>query len=251
MAYTITHSKKVKGFPSFYSYHPEMMVGMNNHFFSFKNGNLYRHNATKRLEFYGENYRASIKGVLNNSPTEQKTFKTISLNASNAWRASLYTDLSEGYIDEGWYEEKEGKQHAYIRNSGAPSNKKRSVSGIGSSTLIEQVAGVSNTYLITFPFNIGTIVSSGDELFTITDDGEEKNGYVIDRNGKTLTVECFGFGEGNFPVPEVSKYTFVKKSTVAEAYGLTGYYLSYELSTGNVGPAELFGVDSNVFKSYA
>lgn len=250
MAYTVTYSSKVKGWPSFYSFSPDMMIGMNNHFFSFKKGELYRHNSSRRLEFYDGTYRASIKGVLNNAPTEQKTFKTISLNASTGWRATLYTDLSEGYINEAWYEEKEGKQHAYIRNSGSQNNK-RSISGIGSSSLVEQVSGVNRTYIVTFPFNIGTMVSSGDELFTITDEGEEKNGYVIDRDGKTLTVECFGFGEGDFPIPVASNYTFVKKSSTAEAYGLTGYYLSYELSIDSPIPQELFGVDSNVFKSYA
>lgn len=250
MAYTVTYSNKVKGWPSFYSFNPEFMIGMNTHFFSFSKGNLYRHNSSRRLEFYDQSYRASIRGVFNNEPTEQKTFKTISLNASTGWRANLYTNLSEGYINELWYEEKEGKQHAYIRSTGSQ-NKKRSIVGIGSSSAVESVSGAYRTYLITFPFDIGTIVSSGDELFTVDNDIEEKNGYVIDRNGKTLTVECFKLGEGDFPIPEALNYTFVKKNSSAESYGLTGYYLSYELSTDSPVAQELFGVDSDVFKSFA
>jgi len=42
--YTLTYSEGSKGFPSFYSYNPEYMIGMNNFFYSFKNGQLYRHN---------------------------------------------------------------------------------------------------------------------------------------------------------------------------------------------------------------
>ena len=42
--YTLTYSESVQGFPSFYSYIPDMMIGMNNYFYSFKAGELYRHN---------------------------------------------------------------------------------------------------------------------------------------------------------------------------------------------------------------
>ena len=43
--FTVTYSQKAKGFPSFYSFVPENMIGMNNRFFSFKNGELYLHNS--------------------------------------------------------------------------------------------------------------------------------------------------------------------------------------------------------------
>ena len=41
---TITYSEAVKGFPSFYSYIPDYIMGMNNYLYTFKGGNLYRHN---------------------------------------------------------------------------------------------------------------------------------------------------------------------------------------------------------------
>ena len=41
---TLTFDDGVKGWTSFYSYIPDFMIGMNNYFYSFKNGNLYRHN---------------------------------------------------------------------------------------------------------------------------------------------------------------------------------------------------------------
>ena len=42
--YTLTYSETVKGWPSFYSYFPEMIKGMNQYLYTFKGGNLYRHN---------------------------------------------------------------------------------------------------------------------------------------------------------------------------------------------------------------
>ena len=56
MAETLTYSPDVKGWPSFYSYIPEWMAGMNNYFYSFKGGNLYRHNTNEiRNQYYGVN----------------------------------------------------------------------------------------------------------------------------------------------------------------------------------------------------
>ena len=42
--YTLTYSDKSEGWPSFYSFIPDYMIGMNSYFYTFKNGNLYRHN---------------------------------------------------------------------------------------------------------------------------------------------------------------------------------------------------------------
>ena len=42
--YTLTYSQGAKGWPSFYSFQPEMMIGMNNYFYSFKGGDLYSKN---------------------------------------------------------------------------------------------------------------------------------------------------------------------------------------------------------------
>ena len=45
MAYrTLTYSETSQGFPSFYSYQPESILGMNNYLYTFNGGNLYRHN---------------------------------------------------------------------------------------------------------------------------------------------------------------------------------------------------------------
>jgi len=58
--YTLTYDDGVKGFPSFYTFFPDWMIGMNNYFYTFKEGNLYRHNTNERRNnYYGIDY-ASI-----------------------------------------------------------------------------------------------------------------------------------------------------------------------------------------------
>ena len=51
--YTLTHSQDVQGWASFYSYFPEYIMGMNQYLYTFKNGDLYRHNTnTLRNNYY-------------------------------------------------------------------------------------------------------------------------------------------------------------------------------------------------------
>ena len=66
--YTLTYNEGVKGFPSFYSYYPEYMVGMNNYFYTFSGGNIWRHNTnTTRNEYYGVLYDSEITTIFNQS----------------------------------------------------------------------------------------------------------------------------------------------------------------------------------------
>ena len=68
--YTVSYSETSKGWPSFFSYGPEQMVGMNNYFYSFKGGRLYRHNSSGvgRGTFYGTQSASTISTVFNEAP---------------------------------------------------------------------------------------------------------------------------------------------------------------------------------------
>ena len=125
--HTLTYSETAQGFPSFYSYIPDMMIGMNNYFYSFKNGNLWRHNTnTVRNSYYGlvdESSPSSITSVFNESPLENKIFKTINLESTEAWSTTLQTDLqTNGTIDAQWYEKKESDWFAFVRADNNPAN---------------------------------------------------------------------------------------------------------------------------------
>ena len=51
--YTLTYKPENDGWPSFYSFLPEFIIGMNAYLYTFKNGNLYRHNTNNnRNEYY-------------------------------------------------------------------------------------------------------------------------------------------------------------------------------------------------------
>ena len=81
--YTLTYSDGFQGFPSFYSYIPDFMIGMNNYFYTFKRGDIYRHNTNEiRNNFYNSQYNSTITSVFNDQPLENKLFKTINLESS-------------------------------------------------------------------------------------------------------------------------------------------------------------------------
>lgn len=108
MIYTLTYSESTQGWASFYSYEPDWMIGMNNYFYTYKGGNLYRHNTNAtRNNFYGVQYTSRLKSVFNDIPLENKLFKTLNLEGDDSWSATMVTDLQDtGFIQAPWFEKK-------------------------------------------------------------------------------------------------------------------------------------------------
>ena len=101
------------GWPSFYSFFPDFMIGMNSFFYSFKQGNLYRHNTSaQRNTYYGIFEASTITSVFNPEPTISiKLFKTLSYESNTTvadtnearWECtSLLTDLLMVIQDQCW-----------------------------------------------------------------------------------------------------------------------------------------------------
>ena len=97
-AQTLSYSEDVKGWPSFYSFIPDYMCGMNGFFYSWKGGQLYRHNTNLlRNNYYGVQYSSTITSVFNVEPMTIKLFKTMSYESDDRWACtSLFSDLGTG-----------------------------------------------------------------------------------------------------------------------------------------------------------
>jgi hypothetical protein len=242
--YTIAYDEDVKGFPTFYSFVPDYMRGMNNYFYSFSGGNLYRHNTGSIGQYYGVNYPCSITSVLNASPTEVKVFKTLSIESDAAWSATLVSDMQTGLIDDSWFEEKEGSWFAFIRANTAPVNlKMRSANGIGNVATVVNVGGL--TYQLDFNFNVGSIISVGDAIYFNSSPQPLLVGSVTNVAGDVVTVNATAG-----PVPSAGNFIFYVKNQQAESHGVLGYFCEFTLTNDSTSPVELFHVESSVFKSY-
>lgn len=242
--YTITYSASVKGFPSFYSYIPEYIMGMNNYLYTFKAGNLYRHNTNEgRNKFYNVSYPSTVTSVFNVSPTESKRFKTLSLEADSPWGATFKTNLETGVINSAWYDLKEGSYYASIRANESPVNfHMRSVDGIGDVTT---VSNIGTTYTLVFTFAVNPIVSIGDKIYKdLNPELEVGSLTAVSTDRKTLTVTVSG------AAPVNGNYIFAVKNPQAESQGVMGYYCEFTLTNTSTTHVELFTVESSIFKSY-
>ncbi len=248
--YTLTFSESVNGWPSFYSYEPDFILGMNQYLYTFKNGNLYRHNTNERRNnYYGVDHDSTITGVFNQEPTTTKVFKTIELESDDSWDCEVLSDLGTGFMPASYFILKEGAYFAYIRRAAGSDNLElRSAQGIG--TFSSTTGTGPNPIDLGFDFSIDSILSVGDVAYynntSVSPSTIEEIGTItsISSDRKTITIE-------NPLILTVvpPSYILYVKNSVAESYGTLGYFLQFKLTNNNTEAVELFTVDSDVFKS--
>jgi len=270
-SYTVAFdSGQVKGWVSFYSYEPEWMIGMNNYFYSFSGGDIYRHNTNEtRNEYYGIGYPSTIQTVLNEQPLDNKIFKTINLEGTDTWYLNITSDQQNtGVIDDEDFVKKEGSFFSYVRNIGqtpsgaAPNNGQsqealRSINGIG--TTVSYTVLPSGRIRYNFPatMNINGIIDvndalywgvlSGSSLGTTFYGGQIKavvNNFTTTEN--YIEVELL---TGSTPTQQ-DVYVYSIKNSIAESQGILGHYGVVNIYNNSTSKIELFAVQSEVMKSY-
>ena len=262
--WTLSYSQNSQGWPSFYSYIPEYMIGMNNFFYTFNGGNLYQHNMNElRNNYYGEQFPSQITSVFNQNPLENKIFKTLNLESDHAWEAYLETDIqNNGYMEDGWFVKKEGSYFSYLRQEGkVPALEgqyaTRSANGIGKDSNVDISEGTTTLSFSTSPLvSIGSIISVGDYVYhSLPSYTELSYGGVVAstnvdlQNGiNKLIVSTTSAGTVTFPLND--PYIMFIKSSEAETHGLLGHYCIFTITNFNTQATELFAVESDVMKSY-
>ena len=233
---TITYSDNTSGWTSFWDYYPDWMIGLSNVFYSWKDGSLYQHNKTDaRCIFYGVQVSSIVKTIFNEDPFTTKMFKSVSLDSTSPWTATLNTDLDSGSIASTEYIEKEGTWFGYARalNSNSNSFNLLSTQGVGS---ISTVSGATAT----FGFNITTRLGVGDRLYV----NNVFIGTIVSATATTITIT------GGVFTGLAGGYVRIEKNSIAESYGLRGYYMGIELEITSQSEVELFSISSSLFKSY-
>jgi preprotein translocase subunit YajC len=233
---TITYSDNSGGWTSFWDYYPDWMIGLSNVFYSWKNGSLYQHNLSNtRCIFYGVQVPSIVKTIFNEDPFTTKMFKSVSLDSTSPWTATLITDLDYGSIASTEYVEKEGTWFGYARALNSTSNSLNllSTQGVGS---ISTVSGATAT----FGFNITTRLGVGDRVYV----NNAFIGTIVSATATTITIT------GGVFTGLAGGYVRIEKNSIAESYGLRGYYMDIELEITSQNEVELFSISSSLFKSY-
>lgn len=253
--YTLTYDsdQRIQGWPSFYSYYPDWMIGMNNYFYTFYRGELYRHNSnTTRNEFYSIVYNSTVSTVFNTSPLENKLYKTIALQGAEAWSAFMQSDIQESLtINSTWFEKKEQVWFAFVRNENKTTDYAlRSVNGIGNSVSIDTSSPAAVEVNFPVSMQVSGIINIGDILYyglTPTRCGEVTSVNVNLQAGvNQLIVDTTS---GSLP-PTGTEFFLYVKNPVAESHGILGHYAVTTLTHGGRTQAELFAVQSDVMKSF-
>tara|TARA_R100000482_G_C5071761_1_gene121871 strand:- start:31 stop:723 length:693 start_codon:yes stop_codon:yes gene_type:complete len=229
------------------------MVGMNNYFYSFSSGNLYRHNVNERRNYYyNKQYPTRITTVFNLEPLRNKVFKTLSLESDTSWAATLNTDMgNEAAIASQWYEEKEGKYYAAIKNiASTPATlntfRFRSINGIGRTTGFN----VTNPRIFNFTVPIDSIIAIGDYLYYVNeiDNSPKLAGVITAITSSSITVDSTISGATN---PTSTTPLMVSaKNTLSESHGLLGHFMLTTVESVDATATELFALTTDVFKSY-
>jgi hypothetical protein len=209
-----------------------------------------------------------IKSVFNDSPLENKIFKTINLESTDAWTATLQTDLqTNGSMDYTWFEKKESDWFAFVRAVNDPNNPVptdqlalRNLNGIGDSTNVQVGVPVVGQTTITFALttNIGSILSINDYFYFAVLVGSvwqpsfagtvKEININISGGINNVVIDT----TGGIAIPAVNSFFLYIKDATAESHGMLGHYCEFTLTLPNTitAASELFAVESEVMKSY-
>jgi hypothetical protein len=237
--YTLSFSDADNGWTSFHSYQPEWMTMMNNFLYTFKNGNLYKHNQNpSRNTYYDIHHKSAITTIFNNEPYQTKQFKTIATNSTSSWETVITSDQGKGHIQADQYEFKEGTWYAYIRrNEDDASVSMISAQGVGNVTTY-------NAGVLTFTFNVGSIISDGDKLYWLNAGVLTLAGTITAHSNNTITINPTG------TPPTNGSFILYMKNSEAESYPTRGTYLEVYFENEDYDYSEIFMITSDVFQSY-
>jgi len=260
---TLTYNNKVQGWTSFFSYNPDWMAGMNQYFYTWKGGNLYRHNSnTTRNNFYGVQYESQVKVSFNDAAYENKLFKTLATQSNAAWTALVTSDIqTSGLIEASWFEKKEGVFYANLRNNGTqPASleqfAQRSTNGIGRTT---SISGPQSATVLNFALSISlkSALSIGDYAYfsvppyTTPQLAGQVTAINVDlpNSINQLVIDATITG-AVFPIPIQDPFILFTKNSIAESNGILGHYAIATFTNNSTSPTELFAVESDIMKSY-
>lgn len=226
---TISFSESVKGWPSRKSFLPESGISLNNVYYTFKGGHLYKHNNTTRNTFYGTKADSEVTLFLNGNPGNVKNFRTLNYQGDTGWLAnSITTDKQEGQVAS--FINKEDIYYNYI--SGVTETTKAdldlkslNIQGLGTPTAI---SGNDATFT-----DLNSAIQVGDKVYNNTDSGFKT---VTAVSGNTITLDS----------APTNDFSYFVKDNKFNTSGILGYYMQVTLTNTATTAKELYSIGSEV-----
>lgn len=216
------------------TFNPEDMIRVNNDFFSFKNGQVYKHNQDTIFNtFYGVETPSNFTFNFSQDPSTRKHFKNIEIEGQDAWQIELLTDLDSGYINKEDFFNKENVWYAYVRNANNTiKTELLSVQGIGECII--------NGNVLEFDFDLDSVYSIGD---LVLNTNLEIVGTITNKTSRTLTLNAVA----NIVSGD---YVLCSKPQSIENQNLLGYYMQVKMTLQKNTSSEIFSVNSEISRSF-
>lgn len=228
----VVFKERPLGFQQYIMFEPDFMLNADNEFYAWKNGVMYRMNATEnRNEFFGEKKESKIVFSVNHSFGVEKVFRALGIYSTHSWLAKLKTKLTSRDIPRDCFEQKENMWYSEIMGNTNDNKKSNSIFGIGS---YEIVNGEINTIVLPASISVGDYVSSKSLLFPpIRIKSIEGKKIILDSNIST-----------------VKSFLQYSKNQNIDGGDIRGDFMEVELINNDSEKVELRAVSTEISKSH-
>ena len=236
---TVSFSESVNGWPSRKSFIPESGISLNNMYYTFKDGHIYKHDNTTRNTFYGAKTDSEVTFYLNGNPGNIKNFRTLNYQGDSGWSVKsalnsnssyfgVVTDKQTGLISS--FVKKEGIYYNYISGNTQATKasldlKALNVQGLGTPTSIS-----SNDATFT---DLNNAIQVGDKVFNNSNDNVRT---VQSISGNTITLDA----------APTNAFSYFAKDNRFNTSGILGYYAEITMTNTATDKKELYSVGSEV-----
>ena len=239
---TIAYSTKNEFWLTFYSFRGDLYEHLHNRFFSFRLGQMYRHNVNEtRNNFYGVQYSSTLNMISRANPSDVKVYDAMSLEGNSSWSAVVSnTEQTTGTMASTEFEEREGMYYRQIEKD-ATAN---STNNTSHKVVLGQVASVSGS-TVTFTSKISNLpFGIGDTLFKLESSSETSLSVTLSSVSGRKEITASG------TVSNLSAGDTVMAVSTASINGdkMRDYHAQVALTNTATTPVELFAVNM-VYKS--
>lgn len=236
IAFKESNGQQPDRWSSFYDFIPDMMIGMNNSFFSFKDGELYEHDTGPINTFYGVRSASTIAVVFNELPSKDKVFYAVSLEGTNPWDIDVESNLTASDVTASEFAQRESRFFAYLRRN--TSSDLKSFASVGIGNLVSSV-GTTLTFS-----QVNERLSVGDQLY------QNQSGTLTDIGTVTAVTTSTVIVNALVNTPIDGSFCYGAKNARMEGSPMRGYYLLAELTLDAETEVELFAVNATIAESH-
>ncbi len=229
---TLSFKEKVLGFPNYFTYKPDFILGADNELYGWKDGVMYKHHAsTTRNNFYGTQYESKIRFYANHELGVEKVFKAMGIQSTHAWDASLKTKLTSRLIakedfvkiTDSWFSDIMGNTNGTVIAN--------STFGLGTYRITNGVFTVKEVPSV---MSVGDTILSAGGVFALAP------AIVQSINGLIITLDK--------PINQDLSFLMYSKNQNVDGGAIRGDWLEIELTNDSTEQVELISVTVEAVK---